>query len=100
MFKFITDKPLWVNIVAGFSIILILIFLFFGSLDWLTNYGKSEKVPSVLGVQVAAAQKMLEEKGFDVVIQDSVFVDTAAKESVIRQSPDADEVVKQGRTIY
>ena len=100
MFKFITDKPLWVNIVAGFSIILILIFLFFGSLDWLTNYGKSEKVPSVLGVQVAAAQKMLEEKGFDVVIQDSVFVDTAAKESVIRQSPDADEVVKQGGTIY
>lgn len=100
MFKFITDKPLWVNIVAGLSIILILILLFFGSLDWLTNYGKSEKVPSVLGVQVAAAQKMLEDKGFDVVIQDSVFVDTAAKESVIRQTPDADEVVKQGRTVY
>ncbi len=100
MFKFITDKPLWVNIVAGLSIVLILILLFFGSLDWLTNYGKSEKVPSVLGVQVAAAQKMLEDKGFDVVIQDSVFVDTAAKESVIRQTPDADEVVKQGRTIY
>jgi len=100
VFKFITDKPLWVNIVAGLSIILILILLFFGSLDWLTNYGKSEKVPSVLGVQVAAAQKMLEDKGFDVVIQDSVFVDTAAKESVIRQTPDADEVVKQGRTVY
>jgi beta-lactam-binding protein with PASTA domain len=100
VFKFITDKPLWVNIVAGLSIVLILILLFFGSLDWLTNYGKSEKVPSVLGVQVAAAQKMLEDKGFDVVIQDSVFVDTAAKESVIRQTPDADEVVKQGRTIY
>lgn len=80
--------------------ILILVLLFFGSLDWLTNYGKSEKVPSVLGVQVDAAQKMLEDKGFDVIIQDSVFVDTASKKSVIRQTPDADEVVKQGRTIY
>ncbi len=100
MFKFITNKPLWVNIAVGCAIILLMILLFFGSLDWITNFGKSEKVPSIVGQNMLAAQKILEDKGFDVVIQDSVFVDTAAKQSVIRQTPEGDEIVKHGRTVY
>ncbi|GAC1438761.1 MAG: hypothetical protein NVSMB63_02960 [Sediminibacterium sp.] len=100
MFKFITDKPLWVNILAGIGIILVLIMLFFGSLGWLTGYGKYEKVPAVTGQNVVAAQKVLEEKGFDVVIQDSLYVDSIPKQGVIRQSPEADATVKAGRTVY
>ncbi len=33
-------------------------------------------------------------------VQDSVYIDTAAKASVIRQSPEADAIVKKNRTIY
>lgn len=100
MFKFITDKPLWVNILAGLGLIVLLILGFFGSLDWITGYGKFEKVPNVAGQHIIAAQKMLENKGFEVVIQDSVYIDTIAKQAVIRQSPEADAVVKTGRAIY
>ena len=100
MFKFITYKPLWVNILAGFGIIFLVIFLFFGSLEWITGYGKYEKVPNVNGQHILAAQKMLEDKGFEVQIQDSVYVDTVAKQAVIRQTPEADAMVKTGRTIY
>jgi beta-lactam-binding protein with PASTA domain len=100
VFKFITDKPLWVNILTGIGLILMLILLFFGSLDWITGYGKFEKVPNVAGQHIIAAQKMLEDQGFEVVIQDSVYIDTIAKQAVIRQSPEADAVVKTGRAVY
>ncbi|MES2332220.1 MAG: PASTA domain-containing protein [Bacteroidota bacterium] len=98
--KYITSKPLWVNILAGLGLILILVFLFFASLSWLTGYNKYEKVPAVTGQNADAAKQFLESKGFDVVVQDSVYVDTIAKLAVVRQSPEADAMVKSGRTIY
>lgn len=100
MFKFITSKPLWVNILAALALVVILVLLFFASLSWLTGYGKYEKVPSVIGQNRVAAQKILEDRGFDVVVQDSVYIDTFAKQAVVRQLPDVDATVKQGRTIY
>jgi len=100
VFKFITDKPLWVNMLAGLGLVVILMLLFFGSLSWLTGYGKTEKVPSVMGQNMVAAKKILEDKGFDVVIQDSLYVDSVAKQAVLRQTPEADATVKSGRTIY
>lgn len=96
----ITRKPLWVNMVFAFLLVVTLVFLFFGSLNWITGFGKTQKVPSVTGQNVQAAIKMLEASGLEVVIQDSVFIDTLAKQAVIRQIPDAESIVKTGRTIY
>jgi beta-lactam-binding protein with PASTA domain len=70
------------------------------SLSWITHYGRTEKVPTVVGQNAEAAKKILEDKGFDVVIQDSVYIDSVAKLAVVRQIPDADALVKPGRTIY
>lgn len=100
MFKFITHKPLWVNILTAIVFSLLLIFLFFSSLDWMTGYGQYEKVPDVTGQNIVAAQKILEDKGFEIEIQDSIYVDSIAMSAVIKQSPDADATVKTGRTIY
>ncbi len=100
MFKFITSKPLWVNILASIGLVLLLVLLFFASLDWVTGFGKSEKVPTVVGQNAIAAQKILEDKGFLVALQDSVYVDSIAKLAVVKQSPEADAIVKKGRTIY
>ena len=93
-------KPLWVNVLAGIGAVLFLILLFFFSLGWITGNGKTEKVPNVVGLDVLAAQKNIKALGFDVVLQDSIYVDTLARNGVLRQTPEADEVVKKGRTIY
>ena len=100
MFKFITTRPLWINILAVLVLILLLILFFFAILGWLTKHAKYEKVPSVIGMNVDQAMQVLEEKGFDVEIQDSVYVDTAARLSVIRQTPEEDATVKANRTVY
>lgn len=94
------NKPLWVNILTGIGGVLVLLILFFFSLGWITGYGKTEKVPSVVGLDMAAAKKNLSALGFEVILQDSIYVDTLARNAVLRQIPEADEIVKKGRAVY
>ena len=101
--KFIDDilkKPLWMNVLIGFGVAICLFIIFFFSLGWITGNGETEKVPAVTGLDVAAAEKNLTALGFDVELQDSIYVDTLARNAVLRQTPEADEVVKKGRTVY
>jgi hypothetical protein len=88
------------NILFGIILIFILLFLILQSLDWLTKHNESIAVPGVLGKTYAEAQKILEEKGFEVALQDSIYNDTAAALSVLKQFPEADAQVKIDRTIY
>lgn len=100
MFKFITEKPWWVNLLVMIAAVLLVFVLFFSSLGIITRHSSIQKVPSVVGKNAEAAKELLEGQGFEVAIQDSVYIDTAAPMSVIRQSPDADASVKSHRTIY
>lgn len=74
--------------------------LFLGSLDAITKHGKTSKVPSVIGQQADAAKKLLEAQGFEVEVQDSIYIDSLPKLSVVKQTPDAAADVKVNRTIY
>lgn len=101
MFKFLTSKPLWVNILAGIVLLLLLLLLFLGSLALLTQHGKTMKIPAVTGMSFADAKKALQAQGFDVQIQDSsVYIDTLKPMQVVKQFPEADNQVKINRTIY
>ena len=100
MFKSLTTKPLWVNIVAGIALLLLLLLLFLGSLALLTQHGKTMKIPSVTGLSYADAKKSLETQGFGVQIQDSVYSDTMPPLRVVKQFPEADNLVKVNRTVY
>ena len=100
MFKFLTTKPLWVNILAGIVLLLLLLLLFLGSLALLTQHGKTMKIPSVTGLSYSDAKKSLESAGFEVAIQDSMYYDTMRPLQVIKQFPEADNLVKVNRTIY
>jgi beta-lactam-binding protein with PASTA domain len=100
VFKFLTSKPLWVNIIAGIVLLLLLLLLFLGSLALLTQHGKTMKIPSVTGMSFTDAKKTLESQGFDVQIQDSMYNDTMRPLQVVKQFPEADNLVKVNRTIY
>lgn len=100
MFKFITGRPLWANILLGIGILLFLFFIFFQSLSWITRHDKTLAVPSVTGKSFEEAKKILEAQGFEVEVQDTVYNDTAALLSVVKQFPNADSKVKMNRTVY
>ncbi|MFT3822342.1 MAG: PASTA domain-containing protein [Chitinophagaceae bacterium] len=100
MFKFITGKPLWANILFSIGLVIIIFFLFLQSLNLLTRHGDTLTIPAVTGKNYTEAKTLLEAKGFEVQLQDSVYNDTAAALSVLRQFPEADATVKINRTVY
>lgn len=100
MFRFITNKPLWVNILIGVLLSFGLLIGTIMSLGWFTKHNDAKTVPSVLGKTLAEAKKILNDAGFTVEIQDSVYYDSIPSMQVLRQIPDELEVVKSNRTVY
>ena len=100
MFKALTRQPLIVNILAGLLFLFLLGLLFVTSLDWITHHGEAKTVPSVLNKHISVVQNMLEEQGFEVVIQDSVYNENLKPGVVTKQVPSPDDVVKVNRTVY
>lgn len=100
MFKFITHRPFWVNLLAAAALGFLIIFLILQLLGWLTRHGEYLTVPAVTGKSTADAIKFLEDKGFEVVIADSVYTDTVKRGTVIKQLPDANATVKINRTVF
>lgn len=100
MFTFITKRPFWVNLLAAMALAFLLIFLFLQMLTWITKHGEHLTVPSVLKVKTGDAVKQLEKQGFDVTIQDSVYIDSLPKGVVIKQLPDPNSTVKVNRTVF
>jgi beta-lactam-binding protein with PASTA domain len=100
LFKNLTKRSFIVNLLLAVMLALVLIIVFFFSLSWITNHNDEKRVPSVTGMNIDDATKLLQREGFTVAVQDSLFIDAAPKGSVLRQSPDADAGVKNGRTVY
>ena len=100
MFKVITGKPLWVNFLVGLLLILLIILVFLSSLKLITHHGRVMKIPAVTGQSYAEAKKSLESQGFDVMVQDSVYTDSMPPMQVVKQFPEAENLVKVNRTVY
>ena len=100
MLKFITHRSLWLNLVTALVLAVVLFALFILSLNLLTHHGRSRTVPQVVGKTYADAEKILDKEGFDIVIQDSVYIDSLPPTAIIKQVPESDAVVKVNRTVY
>lgn len=99
-FSFITLKPFWHNIVAGILLSVCIVGAFLLLLNFITNHGEYLTVPEVKGKVYADVINDLETKGFEVVVQDSIYVDSLAPSVIIKQFPDPEATVKVNRIIY
>jgi eukaryotic-like serine/threonine-protein kinase len=100
LFASLLKKPLWVNILIAIGLSLLVLFLFFQTLEFWTNHGEYLRVPDVKGKNYKEASDLLDKAGFDVVVQDSVYYDSISPLVIIKQFPDPDATVKVNRTIY
>ncbi|HSC55161.1 MAG TPA: PASTA domain-containing protein [Phnomibacter sp.] len=100
MFQFITKRPFWVNLLVAIALLVGLLFSVLWALGYITHHGQYERVPAVVGKTSDDAIRILQEKGFNVEIQDSVWVETETASAVLRQLPAGEEMVKAKRTIY
>lgn len=99
-FSFITSRPLWQNIVAGILLSFMVVGIFLLLLNVITNHGEYLTVPEVKGQAYDKVLSDLEDKGFEVVIQDSIYVDTLPPNIIIKQFPEPEATVKVNRLIY
>lgn len=100
MFKSLSTKPFWVHLLLAIGLVFIILFLFILSLNWITKHGESSTVPAVTGKNINDAKNILGKKGFEVVVQDSVYYDSIPPGMILKQIPEADEVIKVNRTVY
>ncbi len=100
MFKIITRRPLWFNILVAVVAIFLLVFLFLQSLQYFTHHGSYLKVPDVSNKNIKEATALLNKQGFEVWVQDSVYYDTLAPLIVVKQFPEPDASVKVNRVVY
>lgn len=100
MFKSITQRSFGVNLLVALALLFVIIFLFFLSLGSITKHNETVTVPSVTGKSLNEATAILKQKDFEVSVQDSVYIDTLAPLTVVKQSPESEDVVKTNRTVY
>ncbi len=100
MFKFITHRPFWVNLLAVIALVALIIFLLLNMLSFITKHDKYLKVPNVVSKNTSEAIKLLESQGFDVRIADSIYVDTAKNGIVLKMLPEGNSSVKVNRVVF
>lgn len=100
MFKIITRRPLWFNVLVAVVAIFLLVLLFLQSLQYFTHHGSYLKVPDVSNKNIKEATALLNKQGFEVWVQDSVYYDTLAPLIVVKQFPEPDASVKVNRVVY
>ncbi len=100
MFKFFFSKAFLINLGIALLFIAALIWSIFKYLDSYTLHGETISVPSLEGLKIDEAGKVLNEKKLRYTILDSVFIEDADKGVVLEQNPLPDELVKENRNIY
>lgn len=100
MFKFITKQSFIVNLLVAVILGVALIWLAIQLLGVFTKHGEYLTVPSVLNKPTTEAVQLLESKGFEVIVTDSVYLDTVPLGVVLKQLPDPNSTVKVNRSVY
>ncbi len=94
------SKKLWLNI---FSMAVIAMLVFWGSLRWLKSYtqhGESVTVPDLRKMTLEEADRLLENQNLSYHIMDSVYRQDCVPTEIIAQVPPPGMKVKEHRHIY
>lgn len=85
------------------GILLFAAFLLFALSSWMrcyTNHGESLQVHDYVGMQLDDVIKKAEDRSFEIIITDSLFIVGRPPNTVLEQSPKALSRVKKNRKIY
>lgn len=100
IFQFLKSKTFFLHLTIYTLVVGLLLWIILSWLSAYTNHGESIKVPDFNGVKTAELDKIVEGQNLSYLIIDSVWDAKAKKGTVIRQEPEANAEVKEGRTIY
>lgn len=97
---FLQSRVFLINLAAMILVLFGIIFGVRAYLDHYTLHGESITIPDVKGESFEEASRILDKRGLNTVLQDSVHADEAEPGEVLEQDPEAKKKVKKGRNIY
>lgn len=99
-FKKLASKYLWLNILAMILLFVVLTFGVHFCMNIYTHHGEAIEVPDVRKKSYEASVAILEDLGFEVVVNDTGYVKTLKPGTVLDQLPAPGSICKSGRIIY
>lgn len=94
------DRKRWMSTLVPVVVALALVVLAWLWLGAYTRHAAHEEVPDLKGLTLEEARERLQGRDLLVEVIDSVYNDEVPKGTVTDQDPDAQKVVKPGRTVY
>jgi len=99
--KFLYSKLFWKQVLIAAVIVSVLLFVFFKGLHIATNHNQKIEVPDLSKQSLSEVMDVLKELDLRYIVIDSAsFNPDYPKKSVIRQNPEAGDIVKENRKIY
>ena len=99
--KYLTSRVFFGQILFAIVSVGIVAFLFFNSLNYLTNHGEEIEVPNLSILSVEQAEEKLSDLDLDYIILDTVdYRAEFPKLTIVEQEPKAGAKVKGGRKVY
>ncbi len=94
-------KKIGINLGAIIIVFVLLLILMMVLLKSYTRHNVDHvEIPEIEGMRLDKAIQMLEEKGFEYEVNDTIYKDGVPLMSIVDQDPDAGFMVKPGRRIY
>lgn len=88
------------NLFYAISIIVVLLLFVLFMLQFYTHHGEAETVPNLCGLKLEDAAKLLDNRGMQYQVIDSVYKPDQAPGVVMEQSPIGGSKIKSYRSIY
>jgi beta-lactam-binding protein with PASTA domain len=99
--KHFTRKSFYIKLgiyIAGFIVFILL--MNYIIMPWYTKHGQEYELPDVTDKEMDEAVEILDEEGFNPIIQDSVYDEKFPQGVIIQQNPLPFSRVKKGRRVY
>ena len=100
MFNFLKSKTFLKHFILYLVFIGIVCLIITLWLSSYTSHGKTIKVPNFTGVKLSELDKFISDKNVKYLVVDSIYDTKSPKGTVIKQEPEPNAEVKDGRTIY
>lgn len=101
IFQFIKSKSFFIQIAIAIVGLFVFVFLLKFWLGYSTNHNQKIKVPDLHKMSLQNVEKKLEELNLDFIVIDSAsYNPNYPKKSVIEQTPESGDFVKEKRKIY
>ena len=99
--KYLTSKVFFAQMLFAMGVVGALAFLFFNSLNYITNHGQEIAIPDLSKLSVEQAEEKLSDISLDYIILDTVdYNPDFPKLTIVDQEPKPGRKVKAGRKIY